>query len=65
MAQITQIKVSFGYTKNMGNFESLRCDCELTATIDPAIDDVFDELEKLRDEAREEVRKELDRLNNE
>lgn len=65
MAQITKITVGFGYTKNMGNFESLRVDCSLEATIDPATDDVYDELERLRADAREQVRKELDRLNGE
>ena len=63
MAQITKITVGFGYTKNMGNFESLRVDCSLEATIDPVTDDVYEELEKLRTDAREQVRKELDRLN--
>lgn len=63
MAQITKITVGFGYTKNMGNFESLRVDCSLDATIDPVTDDIYEELEKLRANAREQVRKELDRLN--
>lgn len=63
MAQITKITVGFGYTKNMGNFESLRVDCSLEATIDPTIDDVYEELERLRTDAREQVRKELARLN--
>lgn len=63
MAQITKITVGFGYTKNMGNFESLRVDCSLEATIDPVTDDVYEELDKLRADAREQVRKELNRLN--
>ena len=63
MAQITKITVGFGYTKNMGNFESLRVDCSLEATIDPMTDDVYEELNRLRADAREQVRKELDRLN--
>lgn len=63
MAQITKITVGFGYTKNMGNFESLRVDCSLEAAIDPVTDDVYKELDKLRADAREQVRKELDRLN--
>lgn len=63
MAQITKITVAFGFTKNMGNFESLRVDCSLEATIDPVTDDVYEELEKLRADAREQIRKELDRLN--
>ncbi len=63
MAQITKITVGFGYTKNKGNFESLRVDCSLEATIDPVTDDVYEELDKLRADAREQVRKELNRLN--
>lgn len=67
MAQITEIKVGFGFTKSMGagTFEFLRSDCWLTSTIDPAYDDVYEELEKLRADAREQVRKELNRLNGE
>ncbi len=61
--QIIQVKVTFGFTKNMGNFESLRVDCSLEATIDPVTDDIYEELDKLRADAREQVRKELDRLN--
>lgn len=65
MAQITKITVGFGYTKNMGNFESLRVDCSLEAEIDPMTNDVYEELDKLRADAREQVRKELNRLNGE
>jgi len=63
MAQITKITVGFGYTKNMGNFESMRVDCSLEAEIDPTIDDVYEELGKLRADAREQVRKEFELLN--
>ena len=62
MAQITKITVGFGYTLNRGNFESLRVDCHLEATIDPMTDDVYEELEKLRADAREQVRQELARV---
>lgn len=33
MAQITEIKVNYGITANMGNFESLRVDVELSAKL--------------------------------
>lgn len=64
MAQITKINVSFGYTLNCGNFESLRADCQLEAVIDPTIDDVYEELDKLRADAREQVRLELARVDS-
>lgn len=64
MAQITKINISFGYTENMGNFESMRVDCSLEAEIDPMIDDVYEELGKLRADAREQVRKEFEQLIN-
>jgi len=62
MVQITKITVSFGYTLNRGNFESLRADCSLEATIDPMTDDVYEELKKLQADAREQVRQELARV---
>lgn len=33
MAQITDIKANYGRTANMGNFESVRVDVELSATL--------------------------------
>lgn len=33
MAQITEIKVNYGRTANMGNFESVRVDVELSAKL--------------------------------
>lgn len=62
--QIIQVKVAFGFTKNMGNYESLRADCTLEATINPELDDVYEELERLREDAREQVRKELARVDD-
>ena len=50
MAQITKITVGFGYTKNMGNLESLRVDCSLEAT---AREQVRKELDRLNGEADE------------
>lgn len=34
MAEITEVKVNYGVTKNMGNFESLRLDYSVTRTLD-------------------------------
>lgn len=60
MAQITKITVGFGYTANLGNFQSARVDCTLEATIDPAIDDVYNEILKLQEDARDQVRREVE-----
>lgn len=60
MAQITKITVGFGYTANLGNFQSARVDCTLEATIDPAIDDVYSEILKLQEDARDQVRREVE-----
>lgn len=60
MAQITKITVGFGYTANLGNFQSARVDCTLEATIDPTIDDVYNEILKLQEDARDQVRREVE-----
>jgi len=60
MAQITKITVRFGYTANLGNFQAARVDCELEATIDPAIDDVYNEILRLQEDARNQVRREVE-----
>ena len=58
MAQITKISISFGHTKNLGNFESLRADCSIESTVEPGetVEDVTTRLYKV---ARVMVRQEL------
>lgn len=38
MAQLREIKVNYGRTKNLGNYESERVDVELAATLLPGED---------------------------
>jgi hypothetical protein len=54
MPKITEIKASYGLTKNLGNFESLRLDITLSATITDGedIDEAWGELMK---EARQKL----------
>lgn len=54
MAKITQITANYGVTKNIGNYESLRLDITLSATIENG-DDVDKEWQKLMDIAREKL----------
>jgi hypothetical protein len=35
MSQVKEISVGFTYTKNLGNFESLKVDAGVVVTVDP------------------------------
>lgn len=61
MPKINEIKASYGLTKNLGNFESLRLDITLSATLENGedIDQAWGELlkearQKLMDAAKTE-----------
>ena len=49
--KITEIKINYGRTVNLGNFESLRLDIELSAAIDET-DDAEQVADNLRAEAK-------------
>jgi len=55
---VTEIKVSYGKTKNLGNYESARADVELTVVVQEG-DDVNELIEKAQLEAKRHVHKEL------
>lgn len=58
MSQITKISISFGHTKNLGNFESLRADCSIESAVEPGetVEEVAARLYKM---ARVQIRQEL------
>lgn len=54
MAKINQIRVSYGKTFNMGNYESFRYDVELSSAVDDQ-DDLDSVIDKLRRQAKIKV----------
>lgn len=59
--KITECSVSYGRTINLGNFNSLRAECTLTAIVEEG-DTQEGVCEELREKAREQVRLEVERL---
>lgn len=55
MAKITEIAVTYGVTKNLGNYESLRLDIKLSATLENG-DDIDSEWANLMRQARQKLR---------
>lgn len=54
MPKIIEIKVNYGRTVNMGNYESMRIDVEFAATVEPD-EDIENATEELRRKAKLEV----------
>lgn len=55
---ITEIKVSYGKTKNLGNYESARADAEITIVVQEG-ESVNELIEKAQLEVKRHVHKEL------
>lgn len=64
---VKEIAVKFGYTANMGNYESLRLDLGITKTTDCVIeeDEAIKEGSKLIDKLEKEVMKKIENLEQE
>lgn len=61
--QITEVTVGYGRTINLENFNSMRIDCTLTATIESG-QDHQEAAEYLRSECRRQCQLEAERLAN-
>ena len=59
MIKVKEISVSFGYTKNIGNCESLRYNTSLTVEFDPLQDDLEQVTEEAYSKCKEFVKKQL------
>jgi hypothetical protein len=63
MIQIKEITVNFGYTANMGNYESCRIDMSETGTIDTTSPSIArEEREAMLKRLQEQVMTEVDKI---
>ena len=60
MAKITKITVSYARTFNLGNYENMRLECELTAELESG-DNQIAKVAELQRDAHEQVRAEYER----
>lgn len=58
MSQVKEISVGFTYTKNLGNYESLKVDAGIVMSIDPGEDPAAVEL-KAWDYVRNQIKRGL------
>lgn len=56
MAEVTKVKVSVGYTKNMGNYESLRVEVGAEADIISGEDVASEVVIQLRENVRKQLK---------
>ena len=63
--RVTEVAVSFSYTKNLGNYQSLKAEASATAELESGEEttEVFDRLFKLvKNEVRKQVREEREQM---
>ncbi|MEV2699398.1 hypothetical protein ABNC92_03420 [Paenibacillus larvae] len=59
MSRVKEIHVGFTFTKNLGNYESLKVDAGITMSIDPE-DDVQEVYNKAWANVKNQIKRELD-----
>lgn len=64
MAEVKQINVAFTFTKNLGNYESIKVDAGVVMSVEPG-EDTEEVCEKAWKNARQQIRRGLDHFREE
>lgn len=64
MANPKEITVGFTYTKNIGNYENVKADAQMTVSLDPD-DDVNEVYNKSYDYVKEQIKNGLNKFGEE
>ena len=59
---VKELTVSFGFTKNLGNFNSARHDASITVSVDPSKDDLEEVYTKCWETCKDQVRKQVKQI---